>query len=64
MVVIANDDLNPETELRDMYQNGQVNGQDKDSESNSATNADGKSPLRRSAFRAMVQDFGPIWFTL
>lgn len=64
MVVIANDDLNPDTELREMYQNGERNIQDPDSERNSSTNINGGNRLRRSAFRAMVQDFGPIWFTL
>lgn len=34
-------------------------------DSNNAHTEDGKShpPLRRSAFRALVQDFGPLWFT-
>lgn len=37
-------------------------GKDDDYERNSPA-ADRETPLRRSAFRAMVQDFGPLWFT-
>lgn len=58
MVVVAND----ETELQAIPQNVNANGGDRDSERNSPV-IDSKNPLRRSAFRAMVQDFGPIWFT-
>lgn len=58
MVVVANE----QTELQDMPQNGDANSGDRDSERNSSI-IDSKNPLRRSAFRAMVQDFGPIWFT-
>jgi tellurite resistance protein TehA-like permease len=58
MVVVAND----ESELQAMPQNGNANGADRDSERNSSV-IDSKNPLRRSVFRAMVQDFGPIWFT-
>jgi hypothetical protein len=57
MVVIAND----ETRLQEVPEN--QTGEDRDHERNSPV-IDSKNPLRRSAFRAMVQDFGPIWYVL
>lgn len=59
MVVITNGG----SELQAMPNPGDnTDGKDEDYERNSpVTNRE--TPLRRSAFRAMVQDFGPIWFT-
>jgi len=58
MVVVTNN----ETELEAMSNHDNANGKDEDHERNSAV-VDSKNPLRRSAFRATVQDFGPLWFT-